>query len=219
MGALRIGRTPDGALRHSPRTASSFHPGRTPDTFRAPSVIVPIPERGEIRQTGNRRIESTTKPGAAGTGDDIMTRLDGGTRVKKGYYFEMRTWELQPIACDGEPLPGTAGRIYFHVPLLLVLVIAPLMGAAFVLFLPCIGFYLVLQAAFRPLARLFHRSATEVAATVQPGWQPGEAHLTGRRGASVDELAEMTERAEAGEAAGDDLAALEREIAAKRREQ
>jgi hypothetical protein len=176
-----------------------------------------------------------------------MTRLDGGTRVKKGYYFEMRTWELQPIACDGEPLPGTAGRIYFHVPLLLVLVIAPLMGAAFVLFLPCIGFYLVLQAAFRPLARLFHRSATEVAATVQPGWQPGEAHLTGRRGASeqaappiagpqrvgrravnergacggaaVDELAEMTERAEAGEAAGDNLAALEREIAAKRREQ
>jgi hypothetical protein len=145
-----------------------------------------------------------------------MTRLDGGTRVKKGYYFEMRTWELQPIACDGEPLPGTAGRIYFHVPLLLVLVIAPLMGAAFVLFLPCIGFYLVLQAAFRPLARLFHRSATEVAATVQPGWQPGEAHLTGRRGAS-----ELTEQAEgeAVEAAGDDLAALEREIAAKRREQ
>jgi hypothetical protein len=141
-----------------------------------------------------------------------MTKLDGGTRVKKGYYFEMRSWELQPVACDGEALPGTAERLYFHVPLLLVFVIAPLMGAAFVMFLPCVGFYLVLEAALRPVARLFRRSATEMAATVRPGWQPGEAHLTGRRGAP--------EEAE-GEAPGaveDQLESLEREIAAKRRE-
>jgi len=148
--------------------------------------------------------------GAAPTGDDTMTRLNGGTRVKKGYYFDMRGWAMQPVACDGQPLPGTGADIYFHVPLPLVLVLAPLMGAALVVFLPLIGFFLVGQAALRPLARLLSRSATEMAATVQPGWKPGEAHLTGRRGESepVREERKATE---------EDLGTLEREIAAKRR--
>ncbi len=138
-----------------------------------------------------------------------MAKINGGTRVKKGYYFEMKSWALQPVACDGEPLPGTADHLYFHVPLPLVFVVAPLLGAAFVMVLPCIGFYLVLQAALRPVAGIFRRSATEVAATVRPGWQPGEAHLTGRRG--------QGERA-GGEEPSDDLVDLEQEIAKRRRE-
>ena len=149
-----------------------------------------------------------------------MTRLDGGTRVKRGYYFDMRGWALQAVARDGEQLPGTAAQVYFHVPLALVFAIAPLMGAAFLMFLPCIGFYLVSHAALRPVARLFGRSATEMAATVRPGWKPGEAHLTGRRAES--EHGEKERRAEGelgekGRRAEDDLTELEREIAAKRR--
>ena len=140
-----------------------------------------------------------------------MTNLMGGTRVKKGYYFDMKRWALQTVARDGDPLPHTAAHVYFHVPLLFVFVIAPLMGAAFLMFLPFIGFYVVFQAALRPVARLFRRSATEMAATVQPGWQPGEAHLTGRRAEGG--------RPEDGRssAAEGDLLNLEREIAAKRR--
>jgi hypothetical protein len=145
-------------------------------------------------------------------GDDTMTKLDGGTRVKKGYYFDMRGWAMELVACDGQPLPGTAAKTYFHVPLPLVLLVAPLMGAALVVFLPFIGFLLVGQAALRPLGRLFRRSATEMAATVQPGWTPGEAHLTGQRGESEHV------KAAGAEATEDDLAKLEREIAAKRRQ-
>jgi len=137
-----------------------------------------------------------------------MTRLDGGTRVKRGYYFDMRGWALQAVARDGEQLPGTAAQVYFHVPLALVFAIAPLMGAAFLMFLPCIGFYLVSHAALRPVARLFGRSATEMAATVRPGWRPGEAHLTGRRAES--------EHGKEGQRTEGDLAELEREIAERR---
>jgi hypothetical protein len=39
-------------------------------------------------------------------------------------------------------------------------------------------------------AGLFHASAQELAATVTPGWQPGEAHLTGKRAGKEKEGAE-----------------------------
>jgi len=141
-----------------------------------------------------------------------MTSLNAGTRVNKGYYFSTKTWALQPVPYDGEPLPGEAGERYFHIPLLLAFVVAPLMGAVFLMFLPFIGFYLAIHALLRPVANLFHRSATEIAATLQPAWQPGEAHLTGQR-AEEDGVEEKGPPA-----AGDDLAKLEREIQAKRGE-
>ena len=109
-----------------------------------------------------------------------MTTIEAGTQVKKGYYFNVKSWMLQPMANDGAALPGAMGEKYFHVPLLLAFVIAPLMGAAFLMFLPFIGFYLAFSAALRPVTRLFSRSATELAATMSPGWAPGVAHLAGK---------------------------------------
>jgi hypothetical protein len=73
------------------------------------------------------------------------------------------------------------------------------------MFLPFIGFYLVGQNALRPVARMFKKSTTEIAASMSPGLQPGTAHLTGRDG---EKPAEGTETKE--------LSALEGKIAAKR---
>lgn len=142
-----------------------------------------------------------------------MTKIEAGTRVKKGYYFSAKSWTLQPMPRDGEALPGEVGERYVHVPLLLAFVVAPLMGAAFLMFLPFVGFYLALSAALRPLFKIFRSSAEEVAATVQPGWAPGEAHLTGRR-------AEGEGAGEKGPPAADGrLETLSKEIGARRREQ
>jgi hypothetical protein len=152
------------------------------------------------RQRAGRREERT----------NAMTKLRGGTQVRKGYYFEMRRWAFCAVPRDGEPLPGTSDAVYFRAPLPLVFAIAPLMGAAFLVFLPFIGFYVVAHAALRPVARLFGRSAAEMAATVRPGWRPGEAHLTGRRPESEGSEDERL-------AAGGELLELEREIAARRR--
>ncbi|MFL5271518.1 MAG: hypothetical protein ACJ79E_05605, partial [Anaeromyxobacteraceae bacterium] len=105
-----------------------------------------------------------------------------------------------------------ANEKYLRIPLLLAFALAPLMGAAFLVFLPFIGFYLALQAAFRLAARLFHRSATEVAATMSPGWAPGEAHLTGGRpeGEGVEEKGPP--------AGSEELEKIEREVEARRNE-
>ena len=109
-----------------------------------------------------------------------MTTIEAGTQVKKGYYFNVKSWTLEPMANDGTALPGAKGEKYFHVPLLLAFAVAPIMGAAFLMFLPFIGFYLALSAVLRPATRLFTSSATELAATMSPGWAPGVAHLAGK---------------------------------------
>ena len=137
-----------------------------------------------------------------------MTTIAAGTQVKKGYYFSMKSWTLQPVAADGAALPGAAGEPYLRVPLLLAFAVAPVMGAAFLMFLPFVGFYLAGSAAVRPVANVFRRSASELAAIVQPGWAPGEAHLAGRRAETAGD-----------EARDARLDRLEQEITARRAEQ
>jgi hypothetical protein len=59
---------------------------------------------------------------------------------------------------------------------------------------------------------MFRGSATELAATMTPGWQPGEAHFTGKspENAGVEEKGPIAKDAQ--------LDALEKEIEQKRRQ-
>ncbi len=139
-----------------------------------------------------------------------MTTIEAGTLVKKGYYFNVKNWTLQPVANDGAALPGAKGERYLRTPLLLAFVVAPLMGAAFLMFLPFVGFYLAFSAALRPVVRVFSHSATEIAATMSPGWAPGEAHLTGK--------APEAKAGEEGPAAKDGLEGVAAEVSQRRSE-
>lgn len=140
-----------------------------------------------------------------------MTRFSAGERAKAGYYFSPRSWEVHPVPADGERLPGEAGQAWFAIPTAAALVLTPVLGLTFLMFLPFIGFYLTIEAALRPLTRVLRREATELAATMSPGWQPGEAHLTGKPGAGEKE-------AGAPGAPADELEKLAREIEEKRQE-
>jgi hypothetical protein len=59
---------------------------------------------------------------------------------------------------------------------------------------------------------MFTGSATDLAATVNPGWQPGEAHFTGK----PSERAEAEAKGPLAQG-GERLEALEKEIENKRR--
>jgi hypothetical protein len=192
-----------GHLRCGALAATGLFPvavGRLPDFQGAADAR-------DWRREDEARIGNEARLDEEGT----MTKLQGGTAVRQGYYFHVQDWALHPVGRDGELLPGAARESYFHVPVLLALLIAPLMGAAFLMFLPFIGFYLVFGAALRRVARFFGRSASEIAATVQPGWKPGEAHLTGKRG--EEGPPQPAERK-----GPDELTELEREVEARRRE-
>jgi hypothetical protein len=85
------------------------------------------------------------------------------------------------------------------------------LGATFLLFLPLVGFLVALQAVAARVVRVFEAPATELAATLSTGWQPGEAHFTGKRAenAGVEEKGPT--------AGGDALDALAAEIERRRR--
>ena len=141
-----------------------------------------------------------------------MATVKGGARVRSGYYWNPRRWTLVPVQNDGEVLEGSPSEKFLRVPLPVALALVPVMGALFVFFLPALGFILLFQAVGLKVAGLFRRSAAELAATVTPGWQPGEAHLTGKR-------AEKETKEEKGPpVANERLESLEKEIEARRNE-
>jgi hypothetical protein len=145
-----------------------------------------------------------------------MTKREAGSTAKAGYWFNTSSWEVHPVPADGERLPGEAGQQWLAIPTVAALLLAPVLGLTFLMFLPFIGFYLTIEAAIRPLLRVFQHQASELAATMSPGWQPGEAHLTGKRteeGHPVEGQGPPSAKPEGEE---DSFEKLAREIEAKR---
>jgi len=140
-----------------------------------------------------------------------MMRYDAGTQVRGGYYWNSRSWELATVAGAGGKLEGAQGDKFVRVPLPAIFVLAPLMGGAFALFLPFIGFAMPVYALVRRLLHAGTKAAADVAATVTPDWQPGEAYLSGKPGEEKKAAPEPEKKGEAG-----NLAALAKEIEERR---
>jgi len=86
-----------------------------------------------------------------------MTIKNAGEAAKVGFYFNTRTWEMDLHRKDGDTLPGGAGDRYLRIPALALLVLGPLMGFFFVIFLPFIGFALVARELGHRAVALFGR--------------------------------------------------------------
>jgi hypothetical protein len=139
----------------------------------------------------------------------MATTFESGTAVLSGYYLNPTSWSVAPVARDGERLPSGRGR-WRRVPAAAALALVPVLGAAFLLFLPLVGFLVTVHAIASLIVRAIHGSATELAATVSPGWLAGEAHFTGKPAgnAGVEEKGPPSR--------GDALEALAAEIARRR---
>jgi hypothetical protein len=140
----------------------------------------------------------------------MTTTYQSGSAAPSGYYLNLKEWAVTPVATDGERLPAGKGE-WRPVPTIAALVLVPILGATFLMFLPFVGFALFFHAIIAKVGSFFHSSATDLAATMSPGWQPGEAHFTGKS-------PENAGTEEKGPIADEKLDALEKEIAAKRRE-
>jgi hypothetical protein len=139
----------------------------------------------------------------------MATTYKSGSAVNSGYYFNAVRWQVEPIAKDGDKLPEGKGE-WMKVATPVALALVPILGATFLMFMPMIGFILFIQAMASPIVKVFNRGATDLAATVSPGWQPGEAHFTGKS-------PENAGTEEKGPTASDArLDALQKEIESKR---
>ena len=140
-----------------------------------------------------------------------MAKYTNGMQVGGGYYWNASNWEVEVIPNEGGKLKGGANARYVKVPFPALFVIVPLLGALFLMFLPFVGFALFAYAIAKKLASLVTRSATDLAATVQPGgFAPGSAYFTGKPDEKKDGAPEAPKSTE--------LEQLEREVAERRGE-
>ena len=136
-----------------------------------------------------------------------MKRIQAGTKVNGGYYWNLSRWEITHVKPEGGALPGTDDDSFLKMPLMVLLAVAPIMGLLYVMFLPFIGFAMVLGLIAKRTAAAVQDGAVQLAAIVHPGWRPGEAYLTGKR----------AKKGEAEEPAKDEvLDELAKEIESKR---
>jgi hypothetical protein len=112
--------------------------------------------------------------------EDTMATINGGSTVKGGFYFNLRKLEILTVNGKTGVLAGAADQRYFRIPALAVLVLAPVLGGLFVVFLPVIGFVLVAQHLARLGAMSVKRAGGALAGNVAPAWRPGEAYLAGK---------------------------------------
>ena len=86
-----------------------------------------------------------------------MTTRKAGEAAKVGFYFNLRSWEMDLHRKDGDALPGVESDRYMRVPAVALLFLGPVMGFFFVIFLPFIGFALVVRELGHKMAGWFGR--------------------------------------------------------------
>ena len=106
-----------------------------------------------------------------------MKRCNGNEKVGAGLY--MNVGELSFKALDKEGvLPGTEMDTYYRVPALAMLIAGPILGAAYVMFLPCIGFGILLWTLGEKAVVLAAEVVEAVARVIKPTWHPTMAFLS-----------------------------------------
>jgi hypothetical protein len=111
-----------------------------------------------------------------------MAQRIGGTAAKSGFYWNLGKWEMTLVPKQGGILPGDASDKYMKVPVIGLLFIAPMMGAAYAMFLPFIGFAMLFTFLGKKALAAAGVGAMGVGATMTQDWRPGESYLaSGKR--------------------------------------
>lgn len=108
--------------------------------------------------------------------------LNAGTMVKGGFYFNRDKLDLIAVGGKEGMLPGADGQRYLRIPVLAVILLAPVLGGLFVMFMPFIGFALVFQHLGRLMVSGAKRAVRGLLFVVTPTWRPGEAYFAGKEG-------------------------------------
>jgi len=93
-----------------------------------------------------------------------MRLYQAGTAVAAGYYINPRALELLTVGPEGGVLPLGPDGSFIRVPWAAILALAPVLGFAFVVFLPAIAFAMIAYYLAAVLWRLTTRGVTSVAA-------------------------------------------------------
>jgi hypothetical protein len=96
----------------------------------------------------------------------------GGSKAKGGFYWKKGEWELVTVEGKSGTLPGREDVEYLWIPAILFVPVALIMGLAFYLFLPFIGFGMLISVLVKKIGRML---APPVLVT-DSGEGPGTLH-------------------------------------------
>ena len=105
-----------------------------------------------------------------------MTKYHGNDRVGPGIYFNVRELEFRSVE-DEARLPGGADAIWRPVPAVVMLAAAPVLGLAFVMFLPLIGFLMLGWLVVGWVGRQAMPAVLAFGRVLRPAWQPAMAYF------------------------------------------
>ncbi len=106
-----------------------------------------------------------------------MLRYTGGSRVKKGTYWNLRKGLRIDVAGE-EILPGDAASVYLKMPMAVMLLSGPFIGLAYAVLMPIIGIGTVAVIGVRALLKGMYNLAAK---TISFGWRPSDAYLSGKK--------------------------------------
>jgi hypothetical protein len=109
-----------------------------------------------------------------------MKTYRGHQLVEPGIYFNARQLTFKSLDDDGR-LPGGEVDVWRRVPALALLIVGPLMGLAYAIFLPLIGFAMVGGALLRKAGELAVEAGHATGRVLRPAWQPARAFFSRRR--------------------------------------
>lgn len=115
----------------------------------------------------------------------VMKRYTGKQTVEPGLYLNLRQLAFEAKDVAG-PLPGEPADVYRRVPVVVMLALAPLVGLAFVVFLPFIAFATVAWLGAVKGTELAANVARPAVRALRPGWEPALAYLSRSKPAKAD---------------------------------
>jgi hypothetical protein len=110
-----------------------------------------------------------------------MKRYRAGQDVEAGFYLNTHTAEIVPVGPKGGRLDGPEGSRYLRIPALVMLFLAPVLGALYVVFLPLAGFAMLFRFGAGKAAEGARAVGHGLAALTMPGLRLGTAFFHRRR--------------------------------------
>lgn len=106
-----------------------------------------------------------------------MLKYSGGERVGKGTYWNLSSGRRTDVPNE-DILPGDKKSTFLRVPSGLMLILGPILGLLYVIFLPFVAIVIMVTLLGKKIAEgIFHLARNFVSF----GWRPTEAYLGGKK--------------------------------------
>jgi len=106
-----------------------------------------------------------------------MLKHRGEEKAGKGTYWNFSAGERIHLTEEGM-LPGSKETTYYKLSPVIILLLGPIFGLGYVVFLPFIGIAVITNVVGQ---KVLNGAARVVGDTISMGWRPNEAYLEGKR--------------------------------------